>query len=55
MICAFPFSDSERPNEQTVIELYNKLLWSTQVSTISKQYAIVSLAKLSTRLKSGQR
>lgn len=55
MIFTFPFLDSERPNEQTVIELYNKLLWSTQVSTISKQYAIVSLAKLSTRLKSGQR
>lgn len=48
-------TDSERPTEQNVIDLYNKLLWSTQVSIISKQYTIVSLAKLSTRLKSGQK
>ncbi|XP_037028092.1 AP-1 complex subunit gamma-1 isoform X4 [Bradysia coprophila] len=48
-------SDSaEKPNEHDIIEMYQKLLWSTQASTISKQYILVSLAKLSTRLRTGQ-
>lgn len=45
----------ERPTETVVIELLNKLLWSNQVNTISKQYTLMSLAKLSTRLKSCQK
>ncbi|KAL7042269.1 hypothetical protein ACKWTF_001087 [Chironomus riparius] len=44
----------EKPDETAIIELYSKLLWSNQVNTVSKQYALVSLAKLSTRFKSGQ-
>lgn len=45
----------ERPTELAVIELLSKFLWSNQVSTISKQYALMSLTKLSTRLKHGQK
>lgn len=44
--------DVEIPAESELVDLYQKLLWSTSVSTISKQYAIVSLAKLSTRIRS---
>lgn len=44
----------DNPTEQDVIDLYHKLLWSTQVTTTTKQYTLVSLIKLSTRLRSGQ-
>lgn len=40
------------PAEGELVELYQKLLWSTSVSTASKQYTLVSLAKLSTRIHS---
>ncbi|CAH1183784.1 unnamed protein product [Phaedon cochleariae] len=39
----------EPPNVDDVIELYQKLLWSTQNSVITKQYTLMSLTKLSTR------
>lgn len=42
------------PTEAEIIEFYQKLLWSTQVTTTTKQYTLVSLIKLSTRLRSGQ-
>lgn len=42
-------SDYRPPSEEQVIELYQKLLWSPQNSTITKQYALMSLTKLSTR------
>lgn len=42
------------PSEDEIIEFYQKLLWSTQVSITTKQYTLVSLIKLSTRLRSGQ-
>ncbi|XP_075157112.1 adaptor protein complex 1, gamma subunit isoform X2 [Haematobia irritans] len=42
----------ERPSESELIAMYHKFLTSAQVSTTSKQYALVSLAKLSTRLQS---
>lgn len=45
---------AERPTEAVVIELFSKLLCSNQVNTVSKQYALAALAKLSTRLKAGQ-
>lgn len=45
------FEDLDRPNEMELIDFYQKILWSPQVSVISKQYALVSLAKLSTRLQ----
>jgi len=45
---------SERPNESIVIDLFSKLLSSNQVNTVTKQYALMSLTKLSTRLKNGQ-
>lgn len=45
------FLDTDRPNETELIDFYQKILWSPQVSVISKQYALVSLAKLSTRLQ----
>ncbi|XP_065076790.1 AP-1 complex subunit gamma-1 isoform X2 [Ochlerotatus camptorhynchus] len=44
--------DVEIPAESELVELYQKLLWTTSVSTASKQYALVSLAKLSTRIHS---
>ncbi|XP_058826477.1 AP-1 complex subunit gamma-1 isoform X3 [Topomyia yanbarensis] len=43
---------SERLEESELVDLYQKLLWGTSVSTTSKQYALVSLAKLSTRIQS---
>lgn len=42
------------PTDAEIIEFYQKLLWSTQVSITTKQYILVSLIKLSTRLHSGQ-
>lgn len=45
--------DLPRPIESELIEVYQKLLWSTQVNTTSKQYTLISLAKLSTRLQAG--
>lgn len=45
------FAEFERPTESDLIAVYHKFLTSAQVSTTSKQYALVSLAKLSTRLQ----
>lgn len=45
-------ADVEIPSENELVELYQKLLWTTSVSTASKQYALVSLVKLSTRIQS---
>lgn len=45
---------TDRPTESTLIELISKLLWSNQVNTVGKQYSLVSLTKLSTRVKIGQ-
>lgn len=42
------------PTEEEIIEFYQKLLWSSQVSVTTKQYTLISLIKLSTRLRSGQ-
>ncbi|XP_031628830.1 AP-1 complex subunit gamma-1 isoform X2 [Contarinia nasturtii] len=42
------------PTDSNIIEFYQKLLWSSQVSITTKQYILVSLIKLSTRLHSGQ-
>nr|XP_013190038.1 unnamed protein product [Amyelois transitella] len=38
-----------RPSEEYVIDIYQKLLWSTQLSITTKEYLLLSLAKLSTR------
>ncbi|XP_061517566.1 AP-1 complex subunit gamma-1 isoform X3 [Anopheles gambiae] len=42
---------SERIEEHQLVDIYQRLLWSTSVSTTTKQYALVSLAKLSTRIR----
>nr|XP_026501634.1 AP-1 complex subunit gamma-1 isoform X4 [Vanessa tameamea] len=42
--------DFTRPSEEYVIDIYQKLLWSTQLSITTKEYLLLSLAKLSTRL-----
>lgn len=41
------------PSENDIIDMYQRLLASPQVSTTSKQYVLLSLVKLSTRLRSG--
>ncbi|XP_044731876.1 AP-1 complex subunit gamma-1 isoform X2 [Chrysoperla carnea] len=41
--------DTVRPSELEVIDVYQKLLWSPQHSIVTKQYALMSLTKLSTR------
>ncbi|CAH2086814.1 unnamed protein product [Euphydryas editha] len=41
--------DFTRPTEEYVIDIYQKLLWSTQLSITTKEYLLLSLAKLSTR------
>lgn len=46
------FLEFERPSESELIAMFHKFLTSAQVSITSKQYALVSLAKLSTRLQS---
>lgn len=46
--------DVDRPDESGIIDLFRKILWSPQVSITSKQYSLVALAKLSTRLRAGQ-
>lgn len=42
-------SETVRPSEDDVISIYHKLLWSPQNSPTTKQYALMSLTKLSTR------
>ncbi|CAB0037589.1 unnamed protein product [Trichogramma brassicae] len=39
--------------EEEVIDVYHKLLWSQQNSVVTKQYALLSLTKLSTRFQRG--
>ncbi|KAI4460935.1 adaptin alpha/gamma/epsilon [Holotrichia oblita] len=41
--------DITRPTEDEVIEVYQRLLWSPQNSSTTKQYTLLSLTKLSTR------
>ncbi|CAB3251953.1 unnamed protein product [Arctia plantaginis] len=41
--------DFVRPTEEYVIDVYQKLLWCTQLSITTKEYLLLSLAKLSTR------
>ncbi|CAH0406662.1 unnamed protein product [Chilo suppressalis] len=43
------FDEFTRPSEEYVIDIYQKLLWSTQLSITTKEYLLLSLAKLSTR------
>ncbi|GFG37089.1 hypothetical protein Cfor_05758 [Coptotermes formosanus] len=42
-----------RVTEDDVISVYQRLLWSTQNTIITKQYALLSLTKLSTRFQTG--
>ncbi|XP_041977726.1 AP-1 complex subunit gamma-1 isoform X3 [Aricia agestis] len=46
--------DFTRPTEEYVIDIYQKLLWSTQLSITTKEYLLLSLAKLSTRFTTKQ-
>ena len=39
-------------SEQEVIEIYQKILWAKNMSLITKQYALMSVTKLSTRFPS---
>lgn len=41
----------EKPSESDVIDIYQKLLWSPQNSSTTKQYTLMSLTKLSTRFR----
>uniref|UniRef100_A0A8D8IER2 AP-1 complex subunit gamma n=2 Tax=Culex pipiens TaxID=7175 RepID=A0A8D8IER2_CULPI len=54
MLSSERIEDVEIPAESELVDLYQKLLWTTSVSTSSKQYALVSLAKLSTRIHSAE-
>ena len=38
--------------EEEVLEVYQRLLWSPQNTVVTKQYALLSLTKLSTRFRS---
>lgn len=40
---------AEKPSENDVIDVYQRLLWSPQNSSTTKQYTLMSLTKLSTR------
>lgn len=42
----------EKPTETDVINVYQRLLWSPQNSSTTKQFTLMSLTKLSTRFKS---
>lgn len=51
-----PTSSEDNPirvTEDDVISVYQRLLWSTQNTIITKQYALLSLTKLSTRFQTG--
>ncbi|XP_034950277.1 AP-1 complex subunit gamma-1 isoform X3 [Chelonus insularis] len=51
-----PPEDAEAPvnlTEDDVIDVYQRLLWSPQNTVITKQYALLSLTKLSTRFHRG--
>lgn len=39
----------KRPTEDDILEVYQRLLWSPQNSATTKEYALMSLTKLSTR------
>lgn len=39
----------DKPTEEDIIDLYHKLLWSPQNTVTTKQFALMSLTKLSTR------
>lgn len=54
MLSSERIEDVEIPAESELVDLYQKLLWTTSVSTASKQYALVSLAKLSTRIHTAE-
>lgn len=41
--------DLEKPSEESIIEVYQRLLWSPQNTPTTKQFALMSLTKLSTR------
>ncbi|KAF2881761.1 hypothetical protein ILUMI_24403 [Ignelater luminosus] len=41
--------DVEKPTEEDIIEVYQRLLWSPQNTPTTKQFALMSLTKLSTR------
>ncbi|XP_045474641.1 AP-1 complex subunit gamma-1 isoform X2 [Harmonia axyridis] len=43
---------STPPAEEDVIDIYQRVLWSPQSSPTTKQYALMSLTKLSTRFQS---
>lgn len=40
---------AEKPSENDVIDVYQRLLWSPQNTSTTKQYTLMSLTKLSTR------
>lgn len=42
-------SDVVKPSEEDIIDVYKRLLWSPQNSPTTKQFALMSLTKLSTR------
>ncbi|XP_031349516.1 AP-1 complex subunit gamma-1 isoform X2 [Photinus pyralis] len=42
-------SDVAKPSEDDIIDVYKRLLWSPQNSPTTKQFALMSLTKLSTR------
>ncbi|XP_066997926.1 AP-1 complex subunit gamma-1 isoform X3 [Anabrus simplex] len=51
-----PSSTDDNPvkvTEDEVIAVYQRLLWSTQNTIVTKQYALLSLTKLSTRFQAG--
>lgn len=51
-----PSSGEENPirvTEDDVISVYQRLLWSTQNTIVTKQYTLLSLMKLSTRFQAG--
>lgn len=39
------------PSEEQVLEIYQRVLWNPQNSNTTKQYALMSLTKLSTRFQ----
>ena len=44
--------DTIQLTEDEVIELYQSLLWSSNITVVTKQYALMSITKLSTRFTS---
>ena len=54
-VCSLLSEDGCHVSEGEVVEVYQRLLWSSQCSPVTKQFAITSAMKLATRMPQANR